>query len=433
LFSEGDNRSKSRPVYEAKEEANNWGWGEQSSTTENDTVSELFAQINNGTFDPTKRKRKSSVDLNPYDRIVERPKSNTETDSEDSSGDDESGVHLNELESSSVVPHSPARGECIMSTAEALLRLTQHDKEDDGESEWLIIKVPKKIKHDKFLVDYVDGDTEDEFQWLEGPHSQTHTTIADLLDRRRSQPRKVRRRQGHTEFRDEEEIDRVDPLGKRLENVGSNTSIKEDEKGVLVEDSEEEDEKEKIRLKKEKRTRELIELMGTSPKREERSPSPKRNKDEDDGSSILMTMEDKEMDITPLHDLTYVGIDTCSARSISCDPEDFLDLRLFPMGKRGNELRGVGGASGVAGKGTLVFFAKDIDGRIKAIIEPKGFYLDDAPAKFRIIGQQKMKRKGINLVQDYDNEGTDILKCKRSGAILPLEEKGKILLLKTFK
>ncbi len=94
-----------------------------------------------------------------------------------------------------------------MSTSEALQRLTNDAIMDDGESEWLIVKVPKALKGRSFLVDYVDGDTEDEFKWLEGPHSQKHTTIADLLDRRRSQSRKDRRRQGHTEYRCDEDLD----------------------------------------------------------------------------------------------------------------------------------------------------------------------------------------------------------------------------------
>ena len=37
------------------------------------------------------------------------------------------------------------------------------------------------------------------------------------------------------------------------------------------------------------------------------------------------------------------------------------------------------------------------------------------------------------MIQDYDDEGTDILKCKRSGSVLPLEEGQGILLLKTFR
>jgi hypothetical protein len=109
---------------------------------------------------------------------------------------------------------------------------------------------------------------------------------------------------------------------------------------------------------------------------------------------------------------------------------------MLPGNGNREQLRGVGGESLVAGKGVLIFYAKDIDGKIKAVIEPKGFYyLKNPTAKFRILGQQRMKKKGVSLIQDYGGEGTDILKCKRSGSgsVLPLEEGRGILLLKTFK
>jgi hypothetical protein len=100
---------------------------------------------------------------------------------------------------------------------------------------------------------------------------------------------------------------------------------------------------------------------------------------------------------------------------------------------RDDQLRGIGGNNGVAGKVCLVFYAKDIQEKIKAIIEPRGFYCEKNPAKFRIIGQQRMKKNGLCAIQDHDDTGTeDILKCKRSGSVLPLIEGGGILLLKTF-
>jgi hypothetical protein len=43
-----------------------------------------------------------------------------------------------------------------------------------------------------------------------------------------------------------------------------------------------------------------------------------------------------------------------------------------------------------------------------------------------------MKHKGLCATQDYDDAGTDILKCKRSGTILPLTEGRGLLLLKTI-
>ncbi len=86
----------------------------------------------------------------------------------------------------------------------------------------------------------------------------------------------------------------------------------------------------------------------------------------------------------------------------------------------------------MAGKGCLVFYVKDSNGKIKAILEPKGFYLENPPSQFRIIGQQRMKHKGLCAIQDHDDAGSDILKCKRSGTVLPLTEGRGLLLLKTI-
>ena len=102
------------------------------------------------------------------------------------------------------------RGSCFMGTRKTLDRLTSYGKEDyDSEDEWLIIRVPKKDKK-CFFVDYCDGDTEDEFQWLEGPYRSKHLTVEDLLDRRRGQTRTSRRRKGRTQFRNDEEWDERD-------------------------------------------------------------------------------------------------------------------------------------------------------------------------------------------------------------------------------
>ncbi len=58
------------------------------------------------------------------------------------------------------------------------------------------------------------ADSEDEYQWLEGPHVPQHTTVADLLDRRRNQTKKERRLQGHTSLR-EDRMSNDDPHGKQ--------------------------------------------------------------------------------------------------------------------------------------------------------------------------------------------------------------------------
>ncbi len=470
LFSERDFRPSKRATYKTKEEAYNWGWGEPE-----DKISDVFEKINNGSFNPEARQRRSREDLNPYDRTVDCPSSISDSEEDEK---EDTWIQEVEVEESSVIgPMATRVG--VMGSAACLQELTRHDSlEDDEENEWLIIKVPKKMKNKSFVVDYCDGDAEDEFQWLEGPHHQEHTTVKDLLDRRRSQSRRERRRQGHTEFRDDEDLDHKDPHGKRMAESSSKQShdlspkrpkrkglkelledweqrrfedgsspraeeaspkrcVKEDSKGLQEVGENNLDEGD---LDSNGSTRLNSLLPGKRSKSKNGSDGTEsletkcKDEDNDDnGSSSLMVKgEEAEHKEKPLHDVTCVGIDTCSARSISCLKEDFLDLELVEQEDNDNQLRGVGGNCGVAGKGCLVFYVKDMDGKVKAIIEPRGFYLKDPPAEFRILGQQQMKKLGVCATQDYDNAGTDILKCKRSESILPLTEERGLLLIKNF-
>jgi hypothetical protein len=90
-----------------------------------------------------------------------------------------------------------------------------------------------------------------------------------------------------------------------------------------------------------------------------------------DCNVCLMVKEENvgvNVDNSPLHDMTCVGIDTCSAKSISCIKADFFSLQLLGGGNVSYELRGVGGISKTAGKGVMVLYAKDINDKIKAII-----------------------------------------------------------------
>ncbi len=290
----------------------------------------------------------------------------------------------------------------------------------------------ESIEGRSFLVDYVDGDTEDEFKWLEGPHSQEHTTIADLLERGRAQSRKDRRRQGHTECRCDEDLDLKDPHGKRLaaekpkqatkkglrklleEYSEGEKATKKGLRKLLEEYSEDENEDNKLdsnaiarkeyleRLenfvkdfhpKDRVRVKDILE--GEATRRWN-----KEIKERDDGKgdgdhATLMVAKKDNQEAEPLHDLTYVGIDTCSARSISCDPKDFIDLQMLSMRNNNDQLRGVGGGRSVSGKGTLVFYAKDQDGKIEAIIEPRGFYIANPEAKISNLRATKDEKERV--------------------------------------
>ena len=295
-----------------------------------------------------------------------------------------------------------------------------------------------------------DGDDEDEYQWLEGPYLQDDLTIKDLLDRRRCESRtKRRRRGGKSELRNDEELDQRDNEGNLLIPTIPSLLHKSSEASICPNC-----ELGFPHLRKERSVHQRIKAKGKSSSPERTSPCPgspvspiksgnkesqnrrqsvsprKEDKSPTRSNTMMMVKEATRKEEAPLHDMTCIGIDTCSARSISCRKDDFLDLEIAD--DKDDHLRGIGGNNGVAGKGCLVFYVKDSNGKIKAILEPKGFYLKDPPAQFRILGQQRMKHKGLCATQDYDDAGMDILKCKRSGSILPLTEGRGLLLLKTF-
>ena len=80
-----------------------------------------------------------------------------------------------------------------------------------------------------------------------------------------------------------------------------------------------------------------------------------------------------------------------------------------------------------------MIWTKDINDKTKIIIEPEATFIENPPTKYRLIGQMRMKEMGVPLTQDYDDQGTDILKCKRSGTTIPLIKGNGIQLLKTFR
>ncbi len=139
-----------------------------------------------------------------------------------------------------------------------------------------------------------------------------------------------------------------------------------------------------------------------------------------------------------LHDLEKVGIDTCSAVSVSTERTDFPFYLDETIGaKESMILNGVGEAnSSIGGRGPMVVRAKDDKGNDLIMFDPAGVFLDcsateDTQPRFRIFGQQKLKEAGLNLVQDKHGDGTDYL-CYRQGELeIPLETTKEILTLKT--
>ncbi len=146
-------------------------------------------------------------------------------------------------------------------------------------------KVPKKMRNKSFMVNYCDGDAEDGFHWLEGPHHQEHTTVKDLLERRRSMSRVNRRRQGHTEFRDNNNMDRRDIHGNILAERPKAERPKQAEDPFP---------------KKKKSLKELLkewdqerEEQGTSPKRESPMNLQDDGNDDSDDEEVTSTKKRK--------------------------------------------------------------------------------------------------------------------------------------------
>ncbi len=135
-----------------------------------------------------------------------------------------------------------------------------------------------------------------------------------------------------------------------------------------------------------------------------------------------------------LHSMEVVGIDTCSALSVSTREEDFLFLDRSKLATDSVVLRGVGGSDAkIGGRGPMVVLAKDDKGEEIVLVDPAGVYLAEAvdQAHFRILGQQRLKKFGFDLVQNGDRDGKDHLIYKEGRMKIPLGEESGILTLVT--
>jgi hypothetical protein len=142
----------------------------------------------------------------------------------------------------------------------------------------------------------------------------------------------------------------------------------------------------------------------------------------------------------PLLPLDCVGIDTCSALSVSSERSDFPFLDESKEAQESISLRGIGGEqSAVGGRGPMLISALDDQGRLIYLVDPLGVFLQQsACVQLRILGQQRMKTFGFNLVQNKDGDGMDYLVYtsvsgeNRTEAIIPLTTLDGILMLKTM-
>ncbi len=137
----------------------------------------------------------------------------------------------------------------------------------------------------------------------------------------------------------------------------------------------------------------------------------------------------------PLLPLDRVGIDTCSALSVSSRRDGFLWLDESKEAKRSVILRDVGGDTAtIGGRGPMVVEALDKEGKRVMMFDPSAVYLKEAvnQAGFKIFGQQRLKRFGFNLQQNDNEHGGEILNYQNGLKVIPLETNGGILTLRTM-
>jgi hypothetical protein len=134
-----------------------------------------------------------------------------------------------------------------------------------------------------------------------------------------------------------------------------------------------------------------------------------------------------------LHPLDHIGIDTCSALSVSTESGDFLCLDKSEAAVRSVSLGGIGGnESKVGGRGPLLIKTMDANGKMVFVVDPAGVYLKSSALqpRLRILGQQKMKEVGFNIQQNKFEDNLDYLVYKDT-RMFKLDTKRGILLLKT--
>jgi hypothetical protein len=111
---------------------------------------------------------------------------------------------------------------------------------------------------------------------------------------------------------------------------------------------------------------------------------------------------------------------------------DFAYLDESVEAKRSVSLNGVGaGGPEVMGRGPMVISALDKNGNHIFMLDPAGVYIrsSDRQAKLRILGQQRMKRFGFMVVQDYTTMEDELIYRER--VHIPLVTRNEILMVKT--
>ena len=139
--------------------------------------------------------------------------------------------------------------------------------------------------------------------------------------------------------------------------------------------------------------------------------------------------------VAPLHSDATAGVDTCSGYSVSTYPEDFatLDRSLGACGSVSiKEIGSREEGSTTGGRGAMAIPCVDANNNPIMMVDPEGVYIrkgDNEPA-FRVFAQLRMKKFGLHLIQGWSGDHMDVLKCQRTGRIIPLSAENGILVLR---
>jgi hypothetical protein len=130
-----------------------------------------------------------------------------------------------------------------------------------------------------------------------------------------------------------------------------------------------------------------------------------------------------------LHPMDHVGIDTCSAVSVSTETADFLFIDRSYEAKNSISLNGVGnGGPVILGRGPMVVSSLNASGDQIFMVDPAGVLISKQ-SKLRILGQQKMKRLGFHVVQSFESKEDNLI--YRNEIIIPLTTINGILMVKS--
>ena len=133
-----------------------------------------------------------------------------------------------------------------------------------------------------------------------------------------------------------------------------------------------------------------------------------------------------------LHPMNHVGVDTCSAVSVSTEVADFLYLDKSEEARNSLSLNGVGqGGPVIMGRGPMIVSTLDSKGNKVFMWDPAGVLIQGGAnqSRMRILGQQRMKRFGFHVVQEYSTQKDHLIYRDRIN--IPLTENNGILMVQT--